>query len=304
MQEGLTFYQTVAYLIGDAVYNLFFSPLACIPGPKLWAISRIPSQLSVLRGRNHIDIGALHAQYGPTVRIGPNEVTFSTAQAFRDIYLLRPGGRLFTKPRSHSPLPINGVDSMASAVDEDIHARQKKVFSAAFAPRALKEQEGLIQAYVNTMIGKLKGEIQQSPTQDGIAKVDICKWTNYTTFDILGDLIFGESFGCLEDGTLHPWIALLFGSARDIVIMIIINQFPMLGWFVRLLIPRSLRQKERDHFNLAVEKVERRLQLGTDRPDFVSTILKYGLSDVKDGKTLDRDNLAITRAELDSNAFL
>lgn len=33
--------------------------------------------------------------------------------------------------------------------------------------------------------------------------VDLVKWYNFTTFDIIGDLTFGESFDCLETSTLH-----------------------------------------------------------------------------------------------------
>ncbi len=33
--------------------------------------------------------------------------------------------------------------------------------------------------------------------------VDIVKWYNSTTFDIVGDLLFGESYKCLENSKLH-----------------------------------------------------------------------------------------------------
>ena len=35
------------------------------------------------------------------------------------------------------------------------------------------------------------------------APVDIVKWYNSTTFDIVGDLLFGESYECLQKSRLH-----------------------------------------------------------------------------------------------------
>lgn len=31
-------------------------------------------------------------------------------------------------------------------------------------------------------------------------------WFNWTISDIIGALTFGESFGCLENQRMHPWI--------------------------------------------------------------------------------------------------
>ncbi|KAL2281697.1 hypothetical protein FJTKL_11381 [Diaporthe vaccinii] len=33
---------------------------------------------------------------------------------------------------------------------------------------------------------------------------------NFLTFDIIGDLVFGESFGCIKKGGYHPWVAAIF----------------------------------------------------------------------------------------------
>jgi hypothetical protein len=68
-----------------------------------------------------------------------------------------------------------------------------------FSDKALKEQEPLITGYVDKLISRLHEHTRSS----GSATLDIVKWYNYTTFDILGDLAFGDSFGCLESDLLH-----------------------------------------------------------------------------------------------------
>ncbi|KAL1969170.1 hypothetical protein VTN77DRAFT_424 [Rasamsonia byssochlamydoides] len=284
------------YIVSNAAYNLFFSPLSRFPGPKLWAISRIPFQVSVLRGHPHFDVTALHERYGPVVRLGPNELAFNTPQAFRDIY----GSRAFAKDRSHYSRPPNGVDHIVSAVDDGIHARQRRLLSHAFSDRALRDQEPLITGFVDTLIRKLREKSRSGENENGgITEVDIKNWINYTGFDITGDLMFGESFDCLKDSQLHPWIELIFYSMKMLAIMGVVNQFPLLDAVLQKLIPRHIKQKALDHFNFGAAKVDRRLKMETDRPDFISALLQNGLSE-----EYGADQKMLSREEIHSNAFI
>jgi hypothetical protein len=81
-----------------------------------------------------------------------------------------------------------------------------------------------------------------------------------------------------------------------------LNQFPWLNAVLQSLIPRSIKQQGFDHFNLGAEKVDRRLKMGTDRPDFTSAVLKNGFSD-SNGEYRD-DEKILSRAEMHSNAFM
>jgi hypothetical protein len=54
-----------------------------------------------------------------------------------------------------------------------------------------------MKAYVDLLIRKLKGvAAARTPT-------DMVKWINFTTFDLIGDLSIGKSFGCLNDSQYH-----------------------------------------------------------------------------------------------------
>ena len=159
-----------------------------------------------------------------------------------------------------------------------------------------------MQGFVDSFISKLR-EQQKIEGSQRTGKVDIKAWFNYTTFDITGDLMFAESFGCLKDSKLHPWIALLFDSIKAISFMGAVNQFPLFATILqKYLIPKSLVQKSEDHFNLAAQKVDRRLRMGTERPDFMSAILKNGLSEK--GGQYHEDERIMSRAEIHANAFM
>ena len=91
----------------------------------------------------------------------------------------------------------NGITSVLSA-DDTAHSRQRRLLAHAFSDKALREQEPLLHGYVDLLISKLH---EESHARDGV--VDLVDWYRYTTFDIIADLCFGESFGNLENKAEH-----------------------------------------------------------------------------------------------------
>lgn len=81
-----------------------------------------------------------------------------------------------------------------------------------FSDKAMREQEGVIKRYVDLLILRLRGQCEEN---GGSAAVDIKEYYNWTTFDAIGDLVFGESFGCLEANRQHPWIEAIFNAVRQ-----------------------------------------------------------------------------------------
>ncbi|ERF72716.1 hypothetical protein EPUS_04769 [Endocarpon pusillum Z07020] len=75
----------VAYV---AVYRIYFSPLAHVPGPKLAAVSSLYEFYHdcIRLGQFVFRLDELHKQYGPIVRIGPSEVHIKDAQFFDKFY--------------------------------------------------------------------------------------------------------------------------------------------------------------------------------------------------------------------------
>lgn len=151
------------------------------------------------------------------------------------------------------------------------------------------------------MICKLRAELIDHDHQESPPTINILNWMNYTTFDITGDLMFGESFDCLKDNRLHPWIDLLFNSIKMLAVVGATMQFPFLHTLLEAFIPTNVTRQAEEHFNLAARKVDRRLEASISRPDFISAILQNGIGDV-DG---DGDGQRImSRAEIHSNAFM
>lgn len=71
--------------VGSVVYNVFFHPLSGVPGPLLCKVSRLPHWVACLRGEQVRIVKKWHDKYGAVVRYGPDELSYTDAQAWKDI---------------------------------------------------------------------------------------------------------------------------------------------------------------------------------------------------------------------------
>lgn len=268
------------------VYNLFLSPLRHYPGPKLNAVSQLPYWYNAILGRQVPWIHSLHKKYGTVVRVGPKQLSFIDARAWKDIYGHRTGGR----PSNHKDdewytKPVNGADSMITKPDDTEHGRIRKIFSNAFSHKALVEQEPLIRRYTDMLVSKTKEAIAASTKT-----FDLVQLYNFTTFDIMGDLTFGEPLHLLENNEYSPWVDSVFGGFKAGDISRITLEYPLLRAIWKLVMPRSLVAMRKAHFQYSVDRVNRRLSSSSTKPDIWSLVL--------------RDGVQLERSKMHSNASL
>ncbi|CAL5865821.1 uncharacterized protein PFLUO_LOCUS27 [Penicillium psychrofluorescens] len=276
----------LAYPLWVVVYNLYWSPLSKFPGPRIAAVTNLPNLYWTTTGQYHWKLKELHDKYGDIVRTGPKMLVYRSPQAWRDIYSHRKSGAgSFVKdpefylqgPRGPNILNANDTD----------HSRTRRLLSHAFSERALRDQEDLVQSYVDTLVERLQGEVSASR-----GTVDMTRWYNFTTFDIIGDLAFGEPFGCLRESQYHPWVKMVFVSTKVLALQRPLAIYPILAPIVRQFLPKRLTKMRQEHFALCTEKVHRRLEVKTDRPDFWTYIMRYN------------DERSLTTVEMESNAAL
>jgi cytochrome P450 len=155
-----------------------------------------------------------------------------------------------------------------TANDED-HRRFRRLQSHAFSEKALSAQEGYLQQYVRTFISGLHDQINSE--NKGV--VTISDWFNFTTFDLIGDLTFGHSFGCTESGKLHPWVAVTFDYIKAMEYNRISRIFPAVAFIASLFVPKSLKETVVNHAAWSAERTQERLKIKTDRKDFMSYML-------------------------------
>lgn len=74
----------LSYTISTCIYQWLFHPLAQIPGPFLPAVTKLYQ--SYYNRRYYLQIEKLHAQYGPIVRITPDEVHIADTEHNAEYY--------------------------------------------------------------------------------------------------------------------------------------------------------------------------------------------------------------------------
>ncbi|KAL4736476.1 cytochrome P450 [Aspergillus similis] len=280
------------YVAIIATQYILFSPLRPIPGPKSWTLFPLLRHISAILGRFDAEMRRFHAQYGPVVRFGPSEVSFITADAWKAIY-----------GHGHTQLPKimhSAVDPQSIVFSNDTdHARYRRALSHAFSAKGLQEQEPLIQSYVDKLIVRLKG-VAESGRPD-----DMVKWFNLTTFDIIGDLAFGEPFGGLDSAEYHDWVSTIFQSVKANPFIFLKDTYPMLGWFLlRAIVPKSISQARRrqdEHSRVTVQK--RLSSITHTRPDFVDSMLR-GRSRSCSENDWEKTQAALTDSEIVANSNL
>lgn len=97
------------YVLARYVYLLVLHPLADVPGPRLCSISRLPYWLATIQGRDVQWLYRLHDKYGPVVRFGPTDLSYVTAQAWKDIHGYGKGRPENGKAPEFSVQPANGM---------------------------------------------------------------------------------------------------------------------------------------------------------------------------------------------------
>ena len=285
--------------IYNLIYNLYFHAFGQVPGPKAWAATRLTFISSLLRGNLVHDVSGIHKKYGPIVRLAPNEISFAKEEAWDEIFGLCPGRSPFPKNPIYYSLPPGQPHNIVTTSNVDDHARMRRVLSHAFTPAALKAQEPIIESFVDLLISRLKEELTFSESASNEVVLNMVDWYNYTAFDIIGDLAFGESFDCLRDGVLHPWVALIFNFLKGMTLAASARYYPWLSFLLtRFLVPKRILKMADNHFKLAESKIHHCVNLEKQRADFMTPVLNRAiLPQGQEGK-------GMTLPEIESTLFM
>ncbi|KXH57894.1 hypothetical protein CSAL01_09100 [Colletotrichum salicis] len=263
------------WLISLSIYRIWFHTLSKHPGPLLCKLTSTVWAYHFTKGSILQWEAKQHKKYGQTVRLGPNRLSFIDPRAWKDIYGHKFGN---AKPnvknldRAVKNLP-SGRLPMALEPTTAGHAAQRKQFNPAFGERAWKEQEPLVQKYVEQLMRRVSAEIEASA--DGETVVDIATLYNFMTFDVMGDLTFGEGLGQLETGIESSWVPAVFVMYKLLNKRSVIKAYPLGGFLFDLFAPKGMLQDSAKHMQHCSDLIAKRLEKGNDgRPDIFGHVLK------------------------------
>lgn len=246
---------------------MYFHPLSRFPGPLAHKISRLAYVYRSIRGTLPFDMLEMHKRYGDIVRIAPDELAFSHPNAWQDIMGHQKGKHEFPKANwFYRPME----DQAGHVVNESRaqHGRLRRQMAHGFSEKAMRDQEPMIRGYVDILLERLH-ELCESGTP-----VILSDWYNYATFDIIGDLAFGEPFGCLQGSNLDGWIKGIFDAGRFGIILQALSFYPSVKRVLLSMVPASMTEAREKHRRFTEQKMMRRMEKEEGRPDLIEGLLR------------------------------
>jgi len=176
------------------------------PGPFLAKFSDAWLGWVSSHGHRSEIVHEMHKKYGPFIRIAPNHVSIADSDALGIVYAHGNGALKSTFYDAFVSIQ-RGVFNTRNRHD---HARKRKIISHIFSQKSVTEFEPQIRQYVGLFIKQwdrlCDGAVRGLSGTDGEGGwrgeggrlwLDCLPWSNYLSFDIVGDLAFGAPFGML-----------------------------------------------------------------------------------------------------------
>ncbi|KAJ3781343.1 cytochrome P450 [Lentinula aff. detonsa] len=203
-----------------------FHPLANIPGPILFKITKFAPLWYHWRGQQSTLFMSLHAQYGPVVRVAPNEISVADVDAVGSV--LGSGGL----PKGAAYIRFRVVSGPENLVtmNGDAHAARRRLWNRAMSTEALREYESIIANRAYELVDALDAQISTAK-----GPIDMTQWLNYFAFDFMSDLGFAAGFNMMKEGDVHNLWAGLHLHMRGVCILSHLPWIPdirnRLPWF-------------------------------------------------------------------------
>jgi tryprostatin B 6-hydroxylase len=193
---SLGFYFVTGLYASLLVYRQFFHPLNKFPGPLGSRISGLFLSIGFRNADSAVQYRRLHEKYGDFVRVGSSDLSIIHPKGVTAIY--GAGSPCIKGDAYDATEPLRSLHSFR---DRQSHDNRRRVWSSAFGDSALRGYEKRIRQYRDELIAAF-AETKGNP-------INVTQWFNNYSFDVVGDLAFGQSFDMLENNSNHWAVQLL-----------------------------------------------------------------------------------------------
>lgn len=134
------------------------------------------------------------------------------------------------------------------------HFRFRKTMQPAFSDKALKEQESLVSSHVGLLVQRLR-ECGASGQY-----TNMVEWYAFTTFDIIGDLAYGQSFDGLREGKSYHWVENIENMMKLFPILSLVGSSALLSRLLLFFTSGRITRSRNQHLKLTTELTEQRIK--------------------------------------------
>ncbi|KAF2147767.1 putative P450 monooxygenase [Myriangium duriaei CBS 260.36] len=183
------------------IYRLYFSPLAKFPGPKLAAAtSWYEFYFDVVKNGSYIwKIKELHEQYGPIVRVSPDELHVADPEFYEEIYTSSARKRDKDPRFTGSMGVVPGGEAAFWTAPHALHRIRREALNNYFSTAKIAG----IQPLLETKIGQLCDRFEEYAKQGRVLNLN--DGFNAFSMDVITEFLFGQSWKFLEASDFHGW---------------------------------------------------------------------------------------------------
>lgn len=210
--------------------------------------------------------------------MAPNVLFYTDAGVWKDIYGHQNGA--VTKGEEFGKDPkfyrLRNLPPNILGESRENHGLIRRQLSHGFSEKSLRAQEGIVKGYVDLLVKRLRERCMPvSSEKDTLSAsktaFDMKSWLNFTTFDVIGDLAFGEPFGCLEKGTMDPRVSFLDRGLQTGNQTYFLKELG-LERCLSLILARTASLR-RDIIEKTASVLRRRMDLKSERHDLIEGLL-------------------------------
>ncbi|KAF9884916.1 hypothetical protein FE257_000907 [Aspergillus nanangensis] len=228
---------SLIYLLGLAIYRVFFSPLSRIPGHRLAALTYwYETYYEVYKGGQYFRvIDEMHAIYGPVVRITPNELHFEDPE-FNDVLYPSGSKRKIDRPE-YAAARAGTPGSIVATAQHDVHRRRRNALNSFFSGANVRRLEPIIQENMHKVLVRMIASGEQSEVVEPHHMFKAC------ASDIITFYAFGDSFRFMDrsdygqpyfrSGEVFNSMTHIFGAFPWLLTLAILAP----GWLVKYVKP-------------------------------------------------------------------
>jgi cytochrome P450 len=146
---------SIILLLSRCIYRLSFHPLSHVPGPLLPKLTSLWLYYHAYIGDEASIIHQAHKKYGTLVRVSPNEIDISDADAIAPIYVSKGG---FPKAPCYANFDIDGHKTIFSTTDTDYRTPRAKAVVPMFSTKSIRENETALYGCMDRMVSRVRKE--------------------------------------------------------------------------------------------------------------------------------------------------
>ncbi|KAJ5785306.1 benzoate 4-monooxygenase cytochrome P450 [Penicillium pulvis] len=172
-------------ILCQIIYKLYATPLRKIPGSKSFATTKWRLAYEDFKGVRTQTIHALHQSYGTAVRVGPNEVSFSSLSALKTIY---GAGSGFERTDFYRMFDVFGCQNLFTFAEVNKHAERKKLLAHAYSKSVILSPQAIAKPLIEKNV---KSYLDLLDREKGVSE-EIFQSLHWFSLDTITGFLYGD----------------------------------------------------------------------------------------------------------------